>query len=160
LSQAVVAGATLACGGGPPLDTDAASTDRTPGKGYYFCPTVLTDVKDTDEAWTTEIFGPVLCVRKFEEEAEALEAANNSDYGLAAAVMSADKERCERVSRGLRAGIVWQNCSQPAFIQAPWGGFKKSGYGRELGRWGLEEFLGVKQITSCAGTFSYEWYGK
>lgn len=68
--------------------------------------------------------------------------------------------RCERVARALRAGIVWQNCSQPAFVQAPWGGYKKSGYGRELGRWGLEEFLGVKQITSCAGSFSYEWYGK
>lgn len=69
-------------------------------------------------------------------------------------------KRCERVARALRAGIVWQNCSQPAFVQAPWGGYKKSGFGRELGRWGLEEFLGVKQITSCAGTFSYEWYGK
>lgn len=68
--------------------------------------------------------------------------------------------RCERVARALRAGIVWQNCSQPAFIQAPWGGYKKSGFGRELGRWGLEAFLGVKQITSCAGSFSYEWYGK
>ena len=70
------------------------------------------------------------------------------------------RPRCERVALGLRAGVVWQNCSQPAFIQAPWGGYKKSGFGRELGRWGLEEFLGTKQITSCAGTYSYEWYGK
>eukprot|EP00903_Cladosiphon_okamuranus_P008338 g8021.t1 len=160
VSRAVDAGAKILCGGGAPPDGDAASTGRTPGKGYYVSPTVLTGVKETDEAWTTEIFGPVLCIREFEDEEEALKATNNSEYGLAAAVMSADKERCERVARALRAGIVWQNCSQPAFVQAPWGGYKKSGFGRELGRWGLEEFLGVKQITSCAGTFSYEWYGK
>lgn len=75
-------------------------------------------------------------------------------------VLFSGGERCERVARALRAGIVWQNCSQPAFVQAPWGGYKQSGFGRELGRWGLEEFLGVKQITSCAGSFSYGWYGK
>lgn len=67
--------------------------------------------------------------------------------------------RSERVARALRAGIVWQNCSQPAFVQAPWGGYKKSGFGRELGTWALDEFMGVKQITSCAGTYSFEWYG-
>ncbi|CAN0031366.1 unnamed protein product, partial [Ectocarpus sp. 13 AM-2016] len=161
ISRAVDAGAKVLCGGGPPPDADAASTDRKPGKGYYVSPTVLTGVKETDDAWTAEIFGPVLCVRQFEEEDEALAAANNSEFGLAASVMSADKDRrCERVARALRVGIVWQNCSQPAFIQAPWGGYKKSGFGRELGRWGLEAFLGVKQITSCAGSFSYEWYGK
>lgn len=67
--------------------------------------------------------------------------------------------RSERVARALRAGIVWQNCSQPAFVQAPWGGFKKSGFGRELGKWALDEFMGLKQITSCAPTYSFEWYG-
>ncbi|CAN0270524.1 unnamed protein product [Pylaiella littoralis] len=158
ISRAIDEGAEVLCGGGPPPDSDAASTNRKPGKGHFVSPTVLTGVKETDEAWTTEIFGPVLCVRKFHEEEEAVAAANKSEYGLAAAVMSADRERCERVARALRAGIVWQNCSQPAFVQAPWGGYKKSGFGRELGRWGLEEFLGVKQITSCAGSFSYEWY--
>lgn len=92
-SQAVAAGAEVLCGGGPPPDAEAASTSRTPGKGYYVSPTVLAGVQETDEAWTTEIFGPVLCVRKFEDEEEALIAANKSEYGLAAAVMSADKER-------------------------------------------------------------------
>lgn len=92
-SQAVDAGAKALCGGGAPPDDDAASTGRTPGKGYYVTPTVLTGVKEADEAWTTEIFGPVLCVREFEDEEEALAAANESEYGLAAAVMSADKER-------------------------------------------------------------------
>lgn len=94
------AGAKVLCGGGPPPDADAASTDRKPGKGYYVSPTVLTGVKETDEAWTAEIFGPVLCVRQFEEEDEALAAANNSEFGLAASVMSADKDRWRDYLRG------------------------------------------------------------
>ena len=81
--------------------------------------------------------------------------ANNSEFGLAAAVFSADTARCDRVAADLRAGVVWKNCSQPAFIQAPWGGVKQSGFGRELGRWGLEEFTSVKQITSCASGFQW-----
>lgn len=84
-----------------------------------------------------------------------MEVANDTIYGLGAAVFSADEARAERVAGALRAGIVWKNCCQPAFIQCPWGGFKKSGFGRELGRWGLEEFTGVKQITSCAP--GYQW---
>lgn len=82
--------------------------------------------------------------------------ANDTPYGLAAAVCSNNTERCERIARQLRAGVVWQNCSQPAFIQAPWGGYKQSGFGRELGTWGLDEFTGVKQITSCAPEFSFK----
>jgi betaine-aldehyde dehydrogenase len=81
--------------------------------------------------------------------------ANNSIYGLAAAVFSKNIDRCDRVAKNLRVGIVWKNCCQPAFIQAPWGGCKKSGFGRELGRWGLDEFLSVKQITSCEPGFSF-----
>lgn len=91
--QAVAAGAEVLCGGGPPADADAASTDRTPGTGYYVAPTILSGVKEGDEAWEQEIFGPVLCVMKFEDEAEAVGLANRSQYGLAAAVMSADKTR-------------------------------------------------------------------
>jgi len=77
--------------------------------------------------WKEEIFGPVLCVRQFTTEEEAVAVANDTIYGLAAAVMSADAARCERVTQNLRCGIVWTNCCQPAFIQAPWGGVKKSG---------------------------------
>lgn len=108
--KAVGAGAKVLCGGGAPPDEDAASSGRTPGKGYYVSPTVLAGVEETDEAWTTEIFGPVLCVRTFEDEEEALAAANNSEFGLAASVMSADKERCDwgvraRILRGRTAAI-------------------------------------------------------
>lgn len=85
---------------------------------------------------------------KFKTEEEALFLANDTDFGLGAGVMSKDMDRCERVATALRAGIVWVNCSQPCFCQAPWGGMKKSGTGRELGQWGLDNYLEVKQITT------------
>ena len=82
--------------------------------------------------------------------------ANATVYGLAAAVFSADEARCRRVAAALRVGVMWVNCSQVAFVQAPWGGCKRSGFGRELGRWGLEEFSSIKQITSCKNGFSFQ----
>mmetsp|Transcript_15266 Transcript_15266/g.22979 ORF Transcript_15266/g.22979 Transcript_15266/m.22979 type:complete len:504 (+) Transcript_15266:53-1564(+) len=120
------------------------------GKGYFIPPTVIVDPPTTATVWNEEIFGPVLCVREFSTEDEAVQVANDTPYGLAGAVFSADSTRCERVSRRLRVGIVWRNNCQPAFIQAPWGGCKMSGFGRDLGRWGLEEFTNVKQVTTCA----------
>lgn len=80
-----------------------------------------------------EIFGPVVCLRAFDIEAEAIRLANDSPFGLEVAVMSRDISRCERVARRFRAGIVWSNCSQPTLVEAPWGGYKQSGIGRELG---------------------------
>ena len=94
-------------------------------------------------------------MRPFDSEEEGLRVANDSVYGLAGAVFSADAARCERVVRRLRVGTVWVNNCQPAFVQAPWGGVKQSGFGRELGRWGLEEFTAVKQVTSSAS--GYKW---
>ena len=125
------------------------------GKGYFIPPTIFVDVPHTSKIWNEEIFGPVLCIVGFTTEDEAVNIANDTIYGLAAAVFSADAARCDRISKVLRAGIVWKNCSQPAFVQAPWGGYKKSGFGRDLGRWGFEEFTGVKQVTSCAN--GYQW---
>lgn len=93
VKQAKGAGAKVLCGGGPPSDADAKEAERIPGKGYYISPTVLVNVKEGDEAWEEEIFGPVLCVNKFDDEAEAVAEANRSQFGLAASVMSADKER-------------------------------------------------------------------
>lgn len=126
--------------------------------GYFLEPTIFADVPVTSTIWTEEIFGPVVAIRAFTSEDEAISLANDSRFGLAAAVMSDDSDRAERVAAALRAGIVWINCSQPAFVEAPWGGFKQSGIGRELGRWGYENFLEPKQITRFAADEPLGWY--
>jgi len=150
IQRAVEQGATLVTGG------KAEGFDR----GYYVAPTILTDMALDCAAWTEEIFGPVVCIRPFDSEEQAIELANDSRFGLAAAVMSADQARCERVARAFRAGIVWINCSQPTFTQAPWGGYKQSGIGRELGRWGLDNYLETKQITRYHSDQPWGWYLK
>jgi betaine-aldehyde dehydrogenase len=128
--------------------------------GYYVAPTIFDDVPESARIWTEEIFGPVLCVRRFTTEAEAIRIANATEFGLAAAVMSDDAARCRRVGNALQAGIVWVNCSQPTFTQAPWGGYKKSGIGRELGRWGIDNYLQVKQVTAYTSAKPWGWYLK
>jgi betaine-aldehyde dehydrogenase len=151
IEKAQQAGATVACGGVRPEGFD---------KGYYLQPTVLTDVPLDSAAWVEEIFGPVVCIRPFKAEEEAVELANDSRFGLAAAVMSKDEARAERVAAAFRAGIVWINCSQPTFTEAPWGGYKESGIGRELGRWGLDNYLETKQITRFISEDPWGWYIK
>jgi betaine-aldehyde dehydrogenase len=123
-------------------------------------PVVFADVPADAYIWNEEIFGPVVCVRAFDDEVEAVRSANDSRFGLAAAVMSRDLARCERVARALRAGIVWINCSQPTFTEAPWGGYKQSGIGRELGEWGLNNYLETKQITRYDSDKPWGWYIK
>lgn len=137
--------------------TGAARPSEFP-RGYFYRPTILADLPENSTAWREEIFGPVLCVASFATEEEAVERANDSPYGLAAAVMSADQDRCQRVARALEAGIVWINCSQPTFTEAPWGGMKESGVGRELGRWGLENYLETKQVTAYNSSAPWGWY--
>lgn len=144
-------GATVAGGGKRPAGLDT---------GYFLEPTILTDMAEDSFVWKEEIFGPVVCVKPFKQEADAIRMANDSRFGLAAAVMSKDRGRCERVARAFRAGIVWINCSQPTFTEAPWGGYKQSGIGRELGRWGLSNYLEVKQITSFDSEEPWGWYIK
>ncbi|AVA24612.1 aldehyde dehydrogenase family protein [Rhizobium sp. NXC24] len=144
-------GAKVTVGGGRPAGFN---------KGYYVEPTVLTDVPLDSDAWKEEIFGPVVCVRPFKSEDEAVALANDSRFGLAAAVMSKDDARADRVAAALRAGIVWINCSQPTFTEAPWGGYKQSGIGRELGRWGLDNYLETKQITRFVSEEPWGWYIK
>ncbi|QSL92785.1 aldehyde dehydrogenase family protein [Ectopseudomonas toyotomiensis] len=129
-------------------------------KGFYVQPTIFADVPEDSWIWNEEIFGPVVCIRPFDDEAEALRSANDSRFGLAAAVMSKDLPRAERVARKLRAGIVWINCSQPTFTEAPWGGYKQSGIGRELGEWGLNNYLETKQITRYDSEQAWSWYIK
>lgn len=116
-------------------------------EGFFLTPTIYNDVPLGSFLWREEIFGPVLAVRRFEKEADAVELANDSEFGLVATVVSGDVERAERVAAQLDTGHIWINSPQVIFPQTAWGGFKASGIGRELGPWGLSSFLGVKHIS-------------
>jgi betaine-aldehyde dehydrogenase len=114
--------------------------------GYYMEPTIFDHVDNASRLGQEEIFGPVVTVTTFRDEAEAVELANAVDFGLVAGVWSADYPRALRVARRIRAGTVWvwDNYAQP--VEGIWGGYKQSGMGRELGYHGLDDFVEVKQI--------------
>ncbi|XP_037734480.1 aldehyde dehydrogenase, mitochondrial isoform X2 [Chelonia mydas] len=129
-------GAKLLCGGNPAAD-----------RGYFIQPTIFGDVQDNMTIATEEIFGPVMQILKFKTIEEVIERANNSKYGLAAAVFTKDLDKANYVSQALRAGTVWINCYDVFGAQAPFGGYKASGNGRELGEYGLEAYTEVKTVT-------------
>jgi betaine-aldehyde dehydrogenase len=133
---------------------DAGLTLLTGGKrvanltrGYFVEPTIFVNVPTDSLLWRQEVFGPVLCVRTFSSESEAIALANDSEFGLAATVVTRDDARANRVSRALEAGHIWINSPQVVFPETSWGGFKRSGIGRELGPWGLDAYLEVKHVT-------------
>uniref|UniRef100_A0A8C1WHR0 Aldehyde dehydrogenase 1 family, member A3 n=1 Tax=Cyprinus carpio TaxID=7962 RepID=A0A8C1WHR0_CYPCA len=129
-------GATLECGG-------CAVKDR----GLFIHPTIFSDVKDHMRIAKEEIFGPVQCIMKFKTQKEVIDRANSSQYGLTAAVFTRDVHCAMSVSAALEAGTVWVNCYNALHAQAPFGGFKMSGNGRELGEYALAEYTEVKAIT-------------
>jgi betaine-aldehyde dehydrogenase len=141
--------AKLAVGGGRPVGLK---------RGYYVEPTIFYDVANSARIAQEEIFGPVAAVIPFQDEAEALRIANDTPYGLAAAVWSRDIFRAFRVVKALRAGVVWVNHMQPTYVEAPWGGYKQSGFGRELGPWGIEEYLETKQVHINLNEQPIGWY--
>ncbi|MBD5604944.1 MAG: aldehyde dehydrogenase family protein [Candidatus Eremiobacteraeota bacterium] len=144
-------GATLACGGG-----------RPPGelgeRGNYILPTIFTNTTPQMRIVREEIFGPVLAVQLFEGEAEAVRIANDSPYGLAGAVFTNDAAKAHRVIRKLRAGITWINAYHPPYNEAPWGGYKQSGIGRELGTYGYDAYTEVKQINVNLAVEPSGWF--
>jgi betaine-aldehyde dehydrogenase len=141
--------AKVAVGGGRPKQFD---------RGWYVEPTIFYDVDNGARIAQEEIFGPVMSVIPFKDEAEAIRIANESPYGLAAAVWTRDIFKAFRVVKALEAGIVWVNHMQPTFVEAPWGGYKMSGFGRELGRWGVEEYLETKQVFINLDEKPIGWY--
>ena len=120
--------------------------DPTLANGFYVPPTIFADVDNNARIAREEIFGPVMSVIPFTSAEEVLELSNDNEYGLAAAVWTRDIKKGLNTARALRAGIVWINDTQPAPTEAPWGGYKQSGIGRELGSQGIEDYLEAKHI--------------
>jgi len=120
---------------------------RVGKNGYFIEPTLFDDVKDDMSIAKDEIFGPVLSVLKFKDVDEVIERGNNTFYGLAAAVWTRDIAKAHRIADSLRAGTVWVNCYDVFDAAAPFGGFKMSGMGRELGEKGLEAYTESKTVT-------------
>jgi aldehyde dehydrogenase (NAD+) len=129
-------GATLVCGG-----------ERVGDRGYFIQPTVFSDVQDDMKIATEEIFGPVMSIIPFKHVDEVVTRANRTAYGLAAAVWTRDIKKAHAIANGVRAGTVWVNCYNVLDTRAPFGGFKQSGIGRELGEYGLQQYTEVKTVT-------------
>lgn len=129
-------GAKLMCGG-----------ERVGDRGYFVAPTVFADVQDEMKIAQEEIFGPVMSILKFKDMDELVERANQTIYGLAAAVWTRDIGKAHHIANNVRAGTVWINCFDVFDAGAPFGGFKQSGIGRELGEYGLQQYSEIKTVT-------------
>jgi len=144
-------GAEVLCGGrrlsGPGLDA-----------GNFVAPTVFVKTKPAMKIVQEEIFGPVLAVQLFDTEQDAIRLANDTVYGLAGGVFTRDTAKGLRVLKKLRAGITWLNTYHPTFNEAPWGGYKQSGIGRELGTFGLEAYMETKQININLAPTKLGWF--
>jgi betaine-aldehyde dehydrogenase len=144
-------GAQVLCGGQRPAGSEFA-------RGNFIEPTIFDNVKPSMRIAREEIFGPVLSVITFEGEEEAIRIANDTEYGLAAGVWTKNVTKAIRVMNQIRAGIVWLNTYHPTFNEMPWGGYKQSGIGRELGLYGIEAYLEVKQININLDEAPIGWY--
>jgi betaine-aldehyde dehydrogenase len=151
IRSGVEQGATLVCGGKRYTEGECA-------KGFFIRPTIFDNCRADMKIVCEEIFGPVVTVQTFTTEEEAVAMANDTDYGLAGAVFTSDLTRAHRVIKELRAGITWVNCYNPTFNEAPWGGYKMSGIGRELGVHGLEEYQEIKQVNINLTPGVVGWY--
>ena len=135
LADARKQGSKFACGGG-----------RVSGKGYYLEPTVLLGVGKNERCWREEIFGPVVCISPFDDEAQMLQEVNASPYGLSGSVWTNDLRRALRVVRAVESGVLSVNSHSSVHVEAPFGGFKRSGLGRDLGMTAMEGFTELKNV--------------
>ena len=116
--------------------------------GYFIAPTVIADLKQNDELIQSEIFGPVITIQKFKDEAQAVEMANGVDYGLASSIWTKDHGRAMRMSKAFDFGTVWINTHIPLVAEMPHGGYKRSGYGKDLSSYGFEDYTRIKHVMS------------
>jgi betaine-aldehyde dehydrogenase len=151
IADALAAGAVLRAGGSRPVEPELQD-------GFFLRPTVFSDCTREMAIVREEVFGPVVTVERFRDEAQAVELANDTDYGLAGAVWTTDTERARRVAGSLRHGTVWINDYHPYLPQAEWGGFGKSGIGRELGPSGLEEYRETKHTYHNLAPAPQRWF--
>lgn len=149
VERGVAEGAVLRCGGRRPEGLD---------EGFYYLPTVLDECTGDMSVVQDESFGPVLTVERFHDEADAVRLANDTIYGLAGAVFTTDGAKAQRVAARLRLGTVWINDYHPYVPQAEWGGFKQSGFGRELGPAGLAEYREAKHIWRNTDPSPQGWF--
>ncbi|MEU2086020.1 aldehyde dehydrogenase family protein [Streptomyces albus] len=153
VASALSEGAELRCGGARPEPGDVR-----PASGYFYSPTVLDNCHRGMRVVREETFGPILTVETFRTEDEAVTLANDTEYGLAGAVFSGDTARARRVAARLRHGTVWINDFHPYLPQAEWGGFGKSGVGRELGPHGLNEYRETKHVYENLRPAPVRWF--
>jgi betaine-aldehyde dehydrogenase len=130
-----------------PDDAPVAIRGNAPdGRGYWFPPTVLAPVSNSDRAAAEEIFGPVACVIPFDDEADAVRIANDTIYGLSGSIWTRDGAKALRTARAIETGVISINSNTSVRVSTPFGGFKQSGVGRELGPDALEHYTEVKNV--------------
>jgi acyl-CoA reductase-like NAD-dependent aldehyde dehydrogenase len=147
-------GATVLTGGEPPKLEGAFQ------KGYFFQPTIFTEVKNQMRVAQEEIFGPVVSVITFKDEDDLLKQANETIYGLSAGIWTRDITRAHRFAREVKAGVVWINTFNMFNAASPFGGYKQSGYGREMGKHALELYTQVKSVWVDLSGKPIGWFGK
>jgi acyl-CoA reductase-like NAD-dependent aldehyde dehydrogenase len=147
-------GATVCTGGEPPALEGAFQN------GYFFQPTILSDVKNQMRVAQEEIFGPVVSILSFKDEEDLLKQANDTIYGLSAGLWTRDITRAHRFAKEVKAGTVWINTFNMFNAASPFGGYKQSGYGREMGKHALELYTQVKSVWVDLSGKPIGWFGK